>query len=129
MDGKTRPVVHEEEDELFEGIPSPFTAMRYHSLVARPEGLPRDLVVTAWAGDRPRGAEIMAMKHRLFPVYGVQFHPESIGTPDGKRLWANPSFSGWSDVSLSWACAIASSSPPMPRRSPPWWSAPGSRRC
>ena len=89
MHGKTCPVVHEEEDELFEGIPSPFTAMRYHSLVARPEGLPRDLVVTAWAADRPRGAEIMAMKHRLFPVYGVQFHPESIGTPDGKRLLEN----------------------------------------
>jgi anthranilate synthase component 2 len=88
MHGKTCPVVHE-ADELFEGIPSPFTAMRYHSLVAKPEGLPRDLVITAWAGDRPRAAEIMAMKHRHFPIYGVQFHPESIGTDHGMRLLEN----------------------------------------
>jgi len=88
MHGKTCAVAHE-EDELFAGVPSPFTAMRYHSLVARPEGLPRDLVVTAWAADRPRGAEIMAMKHRRFPVYGVQFHPESIGTEHGNRLLEN----------------------------------------
>jgi anthranilate synthase/aminodeoxychorismate synthase-like glutamine amidotransferase len=88
MHGKTCPVVHE-DDDLFAGIPSPFTGMRYHSLVARPEALPPDLVVTAWAGDRPRGAEIMAMKHRQDQVYGVQFHPESIGTKHGKRLLEN----------------------------------------
>ena len=91
MHGKTCQVVHE-EDELFDGIPSPFTAMRYHSLVVSPEGLPPDLVVTGRSADRPRqgaGAEIMAMKHRRHPIYGVQFHPESIGTEHGKRLLEN----------------------------------------
>ena len=88
MHGKTCEVVHD-EDELFEGIPSPVTAMRYHSLVVAPDGLPRDLVVTAWSADRPRAEEIMAMKHRHFPVYGVQFHPESVGTEFGKLLLGN----------------------------------------
>ncbi len=88
MHGKTCPVVHE-EDELFEGIPNPVTGMRYHSLVVEPESLPRDLVITAWSGDRSRGTEIMAMKHRQYPIYGVQFHPESIGTEHGKRLLEN----------------------------------------
>ncbi|HTY05814.1 MAG TPA: aminodeoxychorismate/anthranilate synthase component II [Gemmatimonadales bacterium] len=88
MHGKTCQVVHD-EDELFEGIPSPVTAMRYHSLVVAQQGLPRDLVVTAWSADRPRGEEIMAMKHRQYPVYGVQFHPESVGTEFGKLLLAN----------------------------------------
>jgi len=88
MHGKTCQVVHD-EDELFEGIPSPVTAMRYHSLVVAQQGLPRDLVVTAWSADRPRGEEIMAMKHRHYPVYGVQFHPESVGTEFGKLLLAN----------------------------------------
>jgi anthranilate synthase/aminodeoxychorismate synthase-like glutamine amidotransferase len=88
MHGKTCPVVHE-GDELFENIPSPVTGMRYHSLVVKPASVPRDLVVTAWSGDRPRGAEIMAMKHREHPTYGVQFHPESIGTEHGKQLLAN----------------------------------------
>jgi len=88
MHGKTCQVVHD-EDELFEGIPSPVTAMRYHSLVVAQQGLPRDLVVTAWSADRPRGEEIMAMKHRHHSVYGVQFHPESVGTEFGKLLLAN----------------------------------------
>jgi anthranilate synthase component 2 len=88
MHGKTCEVAHE-DDEFFEGVPSPLTAMRYHSLVVSPEKLPADLVVTAWSGDRARGAEIMAMKHRHHPVYGVQFHPESVGTEWGKRLLEN----------------------------------------
>jgi anthranilate synthase/aminodeoxychorismate synthase-like glutamine amidotransferase len=88
MHGKTCPVIHE-EDELFEGIPSPVTGMRYHSLVVEPRSLPRDLVITAWSADRARDAEIMAMKHRAYPIYGVQFHPESIGTEHGKRLLEN----------------------------------------
>jgi len=88
MHGKTCAVAHA-SDELFEGIPSPFTAMRYHSLVVESPSLPDDLVVTAWSADQPRGAEIMAMKHRSEPIYGVQFHPESIGTDVGKRLLAN----------------------------------------
>jgi anthranilate synthase/aminodeoxychorismate synthase-like glutamine amidotransferase len=89
MHGKTCPVVHD-EDELFDGIPSPFTGMRYHSLVVDAASLPADLVPTAWAGDQPRSrTEIMAMKHRRHPVYGVQFHPESIGTQYGKTLLEN----------------------------------------
>jgi len=88
MHGKTCPVAHE-EDELFEGIPSPFTAMRYHSLVVERATLPSELVITAWSADQPRRQEIMAMKHREFPMYGVQFHPESIGTEQGKALLQN----------------------------------------
>ena len=88
MHGKTCPVIHE-KDELFEGIPSPVTGMRYHSLVVEPASLPKELVITAWSADRPKDAEIMAMKHRTHPIYGVQFHPESIGTEHGKRLLEN----------------------------------------
>jgi anthranilate synthase/aminodeoxychorismate synthase-like glutamine amidotransferase len=88
MHGKTCGVVHE-QDALFEGIPSPLTGMRYHSLVVEPQSLPAELQITAWSADRPRGAEIMAMKHRTHPIYGVQFHPESIGTEHGKRLLQN----------------------------------------
>jgi len=88
MHGKTCQVVHE-DDELFEGIPSPVTGMRYHSLVVEPKSLPKDLVITAWSADRPKDAEIMAMKHRRHALYGVQFHPESIGTERGKQLLEN----------------------------------------
>ena len=87
MHGKTCPVVHT-NDELFDGIPSPFTAMRYHSLAVDPQSLPPDLVVTAMSGTGD-ASEIMAMKHRDHPTYGVQFHPESIGTEHGKRLLEN----------------------------------------
>jgi anthranilate synthase component 2 len=88
MHGKATAVVHD-GDALFDGIPSPVTAMRYHSLIVAPEGLPDDLAVTAWSGDRPRGEEIMALRHRTRPVWGVQFHPESVGTAAGKLLLAN----------------------------------------
>jgi anthranilate synthase/aminodeoxychorismate synthase-like glutamine amidotransferase len=93
MHGKTCPVVHD-QDELFDGIPSPFTAMRYHSLVVEPQSLPPELVITAMSADRTgagagKDVEIMAMKHRQHPIYGVQFHPESIGTEHGKRLLEN----------------------------------------
>ena len=88
MHGKSCAVLHE-EDELFEGIPSPLTAMRYHSLVLEPASLPKELVITAWSADRPKDGEIMALKHRQFAIYGVQFHPESIGTAHGKRLLEN----------------------------------------
>ncbi|HUL04538.1 MAG TPA: aminodeoxychorismate/anthranilate synthase component II [Gemmatimonadales bacterium] len=88
MHGKTCPVQHD-DDGLFAGIPSPFTGMRYHSLVVERASLPADLVVTAWSGDRPKDPEIMAMRHRTRPIFGVQFHPESIGTEHGKRLLEN----------------------------------------
>src|SRR5437773_2121090 len=58
-------------------------------LAVEPASLPKDLVITAWSADRPKDAEIMAMKHRRHPIYGVQFHPESIGTDHGKELLDN----------------------------------------
>ena len=88
MHGKTTMVAHTGHP-VFAGIPSPFEAMRYHSLVVSPEGLPADLEVTAWSADRPAGSEIMGLCHRSLPVYGVQFHPESVGTRHGKRILAN----------------------------------------
>jgi anthranilate synthase component 2 len=74
---------------LFRHIAAPFEAMRYHSLVVSPDGLPAELEVTAWSEDRPAGREIMALCHRSLPVFGVQFHPESVATGEGKRLLAN----------------------------------------
>jgi len=88
MHGKTTPVVHRGHP-LFEGIPAPFEAMRYHSLVVSPEGLPEELEVTAWSADRAEGSEIMGLAHTALPLYGVQFHPESVGTAQGKRILAN----------------------------------------
>jgi anthranilate synthase component 2 len=88
MHGKTTMVAHTHH-ALFRGIPSPFEVMRYHSLVVAPGGLPDELEATAWSDDRPTGSEIMALCHRRLPVYGVQFHPESVGTDHGKRILAN----------------------------------------
>jgi anthranilate synthase component 2 len=88
MHGKTTMVAHGGHP-LFRGIGAPFEAMRYHSLVVSPGSVPEELEVTAWAEDRPAGSEIMALCHRTLPVYGLQFHPESVATPDGKRLLAN----------------------------------------
>jgi len=88
MHGKTTPVVHSGHP-LFKDISSPLEVMRYHSLVVSAEGLPSVLEVTAWSEDRPAGSEIMALCHRALPVYGVQFHPESVGTRAGKRLLWN----------------------------------------
>ncbi len=88
MHGKTSPVAHTGEG-ILRDLPSPFRAMRYHSLIVDPASLPAELRVTAWADDRPRGAEIMAIQHVSEPAFGVQFHPESIGTDLGKQLIAN----------------------------------------
>ncbi len=88
MHGKTTMVAHTGHP-LFEGIPSPVEVMRYHSLVVSPEQLPAGLEIVAWSSDRQPGQEIMALCHRTFPVYGVQFHPESVATPQGKRLLSN----------------------------------------
>ena len=84
MHGKTSPVLHDGKN-VFAGLPNPFEAMRYHSLLIAPETVPPCLEVTA----RTAEDEIMGVRHRRFPVEGIQFHPESIGTPDGKRLLAN----------------------------------------
>jgi anthranilate synthase component II len=88
MHGKTTMVAHTAHP-LFATLPSPFAAMRYHSLVVAPGTLPDELELTAWSHDRPAGSEIMALCHRELPVYGVQFHPESVGTDYGKRILAN----------------------------------------
>jgi len=88
MHGKTSAVRHEGRG-VFEGLPTPLTAMRYHSLIVEEQGLPDALRPLAWSADEGWGAEMMAMQHTARPVHGVQFHPESIGTPDGKRLLAN----------------------------------------
>ncbi|HEU5171115.1 MAG TPA: aminodeoxychorismate/anthranilate synthase component II [Gemmatimonadales bacterium] len=88
MHGKTTDIVHSGR-ELFAGVPSPVRAMRYHSLVVSPDGFPGGLEVTAWSSDRAPGAEIMALRHRSLPVWGVQFHPESIATDHGKTMLRN----------------------------------------
>ena len=88
MHGKTTLVTHDGRD-LFEGVPSPARVMRYHSLVVAPAGLPPDLRVTAWSSDRAEGEEIMALRHCTAPVWGVQFHPESIGTDHGRTMLRN----------------------------------------
>lgn len=84
MHGKTSLIEHDGTG-LFAGIPTGFAAMRYHSLVADAELLPECLRVNARTAD----GVVMAVEHRSAPVYGVQFHPESIGTPAGPRLLAN----------------------------------------
>jgi anthranilate synthase/aminodeoxychorismate synthase-like glutamine amidotransferase len=88
MHGKTTMVAHLRHP-LFQDIPSPVEVMRYHSLVVAPDDLPAELEVTAWSADRPERREIMALCHRSLPVYGVQFHPESVATREGKRLLCN----------------------------------------
>lgn len=88
MHGKTTMVTHTGHP-LFEGIPSPVEVMRYHSLVVSSAQLPADLEITAWSSDRPPGEEIMALCHRTLPIFGVQFHPESVATLHGKRVLAN----------------------------------------
>jgi len=73
------------ESTLFKDIPTPFMAGRYHSWVVRPEELPAELEITATAED----GSIMAMQHKKYPIYGVQFHPESVMTPYGKKMLGN----------------------------------------
>ncbi len=84
MHGKTCEV-HHDGRTLFNGLPNPFTAMRYHSLVILPGTLPPDFECSAWTDQD----EIMAIRHKQMPLEGVQFHPESFMTPDGPALLAN----------------------------------------
>ncbi|KQW83683.1 anthranilate synthase component II [Brevundimonas sp. Root1279] len=84
MHGKTSPMLHEGKS-VFRGLPSPFTATRYHSLAVKRETLPDVLEVTAWTAD----GEIMGLAHKTRPIHGVQFHPESIATEHGHDLLAN----------------------------------------
>ena len=84
MHGKTSAVLHKDTG-VFQGLPNPFRATRYHSLAVRAESLPACLEVTAWTED----GEIMGLRHRTLAVEGVQFHPESILTEHGHRMLAN----------------------------------------
>jgi anthranilate synthase/aminodeoxychorismate synthase-like glutamine amidotransferase len=84
MHGKTSPIHHHGQG-LFEGLSNPFEATRYHSLVIDRQSLPECLVISAWTAEQ----EIMGVSHRDYPVYGVQFHPESILTSEGKLLLTN----------------------------------------
>ena len=85
MHGKTSPVHHSGQG-VFEGLPNPLTATRYHSLIAERESLPECLEITAWLED----GTIMGLRHRTFPhLQGVQFHPESVLTQQGHALLAN----------------------------------------
>ena len=84
MHGKTSPIVHTGAG-ILAGMPNPFEAIRYHSLLVEKATLPAELELTAWTAE----GEIMGVQHRTFPVVGVQFHPESILTQDGKRILHN----------------------------------------
>jgi anthranilate synthase component 2 len=84
MHGKTSPVFHDDR-ELFAGLPDPFDATRYHSLIVERSSLPDCLEITAWTVE----GEIMGMRHKELPVWGMQFHPESILTVDGMDMLKN----------------------------------------
>jgi len=84
MHGKTSPVINDGKT-IFTGLPNPFSAGRYHSLIVKKETLPECLEVSA----RTEEGEIMGLRHKQFPVEGIQFHPESVLTPQGKRIIKN----------------------------------------
>ena len=84
MHGKTSPILHKNTD-VFRGMPNPFNATRYHSLLVERESFPACLEITAETAE----GEIMGLRHRELPIWGVQFHPESIATQDGMKLLEN----------------------------------------
>jgi para-aminobenzoate synthetase component 2 len=84
MHGKTSPVIHDSRT-IYDGLPNPFEAMRYHSLIVDGKTLPDSIEISARTAEN----EIMGLRHKSFNVEGVQFHPESIGTPEGKHLLSN----------------------------------------
>ena len=88
MHGKTSQVEHDGKT-IFHGVSSPMTATRYHSLIVRESDLPKDLEVSARTKDQDGNSVIMGLRHKKFPVEGVQFHPESVLTSDGKKLIKN----------------------------------------
>ncbi|MBX3264897.1 MAG: aminodeoxychorismate/anthranilate synthase component II [Labilithrix sp.] len=94
MHGRTSPILHD-GTRVFEGLPSPFEATRYHSLLVERDSLPECLEVTAWTEE----GEIMGLAHKELPIQGVQFHPESVLTTHGKDLIGN------------WVRALASGRP------------------
>jgi anthranilate synthase/aminodeoxychorismate synthase-like glutamine amidotransferase len=88
MHGKTSQIQHDGRT-IFSRLPSPLTATRYHSLIVAEEGLPKELEVSARTQEKDGTSVIMALRHRRYPVEGVQFHPESVLTTEGKRLIEN----------------------------------------
>lgn len=88
MHGKTSSIEHDGKT-IFRDIPSPMTATRYHSLVVEEKSLPKELEISATCRDRDGTRVIMGLRHREFPLEGVQFHPESVLTDQGKRLIRN----------------------------------------
>ena len=88
MHGKTSPVKHDGRT-VFKDLQSPFTATRYHSLIVEEKSLPSQLEVSAWTSENDGSRTIMGLRHKTLPVEGVQFHPESVLTVEGKRLIAN----------------------------------------
>ncbi len=85
MHGKTSILTDVQESVLFEGLREPIRVARYHSLAVRADTIPEEIRVTAWSED----GEVMAIEHRQYPVYGIQFHPESVMTPEGHRMIEN----------------------------------------
>ncbi len=85
MHGKTDRIHHDNQD-LFAGLPNPFIATRYHSLVIRPDTIAPEFIVTAWADAPDGGREVMGIRHRDYPLIGWQFHPESFLTECGPEL-------------------------------------------
>ncbi len=88
MHGKTSSIEHDGKS-IFRGIPSPMTATRYHSLIVQEKDLPDELEISATCADRGRQRVIMGLRHRKFPVEGVQFHPESVLTAHGRQIVRN----------------------------------------
>jgi len=88
MHGKTSAVIHDNRT-VFQGLPMPMTATRYHSLIVEEKDLPAELEVSAWTTEKDGTRTIMGLRHRLHEVEGVQFHPESVLTDAGKKLVAN----------------------------------------
>jgi anthranilate synthase/aminodeoxychorismate synthase-like glutamine amidotransferase len=88
MHGKTSQVTHDGRT-VFKELKTPFTATRYHSLIVEEKSLPKEFEITAWTTEPDGSRTIMGMRHKQFPVEGVQFHPESVLTAEGKKLIAN----------------------------------------
>jgi anthranilate synthase/aminodeoxychorismate synthase-like glutamine amidotransferase len=88
MNGKTSAVTHDNKT-IFYGLPRPMTATRYHSLIVEEKDLPAELEVSAWTTEKDGSRTIMGLRHRQFPIEGVQFHPESVLTDAGKKLVNN----------------------------------------
>ncbi|MBI1845849.1 MAG: aminodeoxychorismate/anthranilate synthase component II [Candidatus Rokubacteria bacterium] len=107
MHGKTSEIHHDGRG-VYAGVGNPFVATRYHSLVVLRDTVPADLEITAWTDQ----GEIMGLRHRRHPVEGVQFHPESILTTEGKRLLANFLTSGAGEACLSNLPPGAAPAPP-----------------